>query len=77
MLTELIEYLCYELHQWVVFPYYWFADGSSALDFDGLQQWSVPRGSKIESAAAPQICIIKPHPDRKQKPVENVLTEYR
>ena len=22
------------------------------------QQWSVPRGSKIESSAAPQICII-------------------
>ncbi|XP_061171725.1 uncharacterized protein LOC133181207 [Saccostrea echinata] len=41
------------------------------------QQWSVPRGSKIESSATPQICIIKPHPDRKQKPVENVLTECR
>lgn len=38
------------------------------------QQWSVPRGSKIESAAAPQICIIKQQPDRKLKLAENVLT---
>lgn len=41
------------------------------------QLWSVPRGNKLETAAVPHMCIVKPHPDRKQKPVANVLIECR
>lgn len=46
------------------------------------QQRSVPRGSKIESAVAPppkkkKIAFFKPHPERRQKSVENVLTKCK
>lgn len=45
------------------------------------QQRSVPRGSKIESAVAPppqkKIAFFKPHPKRRQKSVENVLTKCK
>lgn len=41
------------------------------------QQWSsVPRGSKIESAAAPTFALLN-HIQTEKKPVENVLTECR
>lgn len=63
------------LQHWILMGFKAVPDNLTCFSLP--QQWSVPRGSKIESAAAPQICIIKPHPDRKQKPVENVLTVCR
>ncbi|KAL5006035.1 hypothetical protein ScPMuIL_017193 [Solemya velum] len=42
-----------------------------------LKSGPYPRGNKIEPDAVPNICIVKPHPNRKQKPSENTVTHCR
>ena len=41
------------------------------------QQWGIPRGSKIQPDVVPNMVIIKPRPNRKQNPIENIVTECR
>ncbi|XP_061692097.1 uncharacterized protein LOC133509237 isoform X2 [Syngnathoides biaculeatus] len=41
------------------------------------EQWSKPRGQKIEPAAVPQVVFVNPKLVRKKRPVRNTLTDCR
>ncbi|XP_061672472.1 syntaxin-binding protein 1b isoform X4 [Syngnathoides biaculeatus] len=63
------------LQQWQMMG---FTEVPSRLACTSLpEQWSKPRGQKIEPAAVPQVVFVNPKLVRKKRPVRNTLTDCR
>ncbi|KAL5008330.1 hypothetical protein ScPMuIL_013911 [Solemya velum] len=67
--------LLIDLQHWLFMGFSTVPDELSRTNLP--QKWTIPRGNKIEPDAIPNICMVKPHPNRKQKPVENIVTDCR
>jgi hypothetical protein len=63
------------LQQWQMMG---FTEVPAKLSSTSLpEQWSLPRGSKIQPVDVAHLTFVNPKPDRKKQPIQNTVTECR